>query len=379
MHAQARRLAHQDRDEQPIAPPLEKPLLSLERAMDIDSFWRAVQQLLSAAVPARVIGLSFQSDPVSPIIARWSRSMPEDFFAVEPLRNYAARLHRKKLVRLSDIFPVRASLVHSAFYRRYLLSRKCAHYSSLFFWRRNRFICAIAILRSAEQGDLSPAEQKLLQQLYPHLRATLRRLESLEQERLVRADLEEFLRRLPLPTIILRWNLKPLYQNRAAREFCAVWEKGPEEAKRTKATSPIPSEILERCRVLKKQVDAQPKTPPGQRRNFREEHVHHPRFANLRATIQLKQIKSAGVARPHFLIACEDFCRNGKPAPSHLPLFARLTRREREVAEFACEGHSNKEIAQKTCLSVQSVKKHLHAVFRKLEVPSRARLVALMA
>ena len=99
---------------------------------------------------------------------------------------------------------------------------------------------------------------KLLRQLYPQFLAALRRIESLERERSVRADLEEFLRRLPLPTIILRWNLKPIYQNKAARDFCAVWEKGPEEAKRTKASSPIPVEILDRCRVLKqKWMDAQ--------------------------------------------------------------------------------------------------------------------------
>jgi DNA-binding CsgD family transcriptional regulator len=43
-----------------------------------------------------------------------------------------------------------------------------------------------------------------------------------------------------------------------------------------------------------------------------------------------------------------------------------------------CNGQSNKEIADTAHLSVAMVKKHLHAVFRKLEVPSRSRLVALM-
>jgi DNA-binding CsgD family transcriptional regulator len=62
-----------------------------------------------------------------------------------------------------------------------------------------------------------------------------------------------------------------------------------------------------------------------------------------------------------------------------LPGIARLTRREREVAQLACEGHSNQEIADNACLSLQTVKKHLHSVFRKLEVPSRSRLVALAA
>jgi len=56
-----------------------------------------------------------------------------------------------------------------------------------------------------------------------------------------------------------------------------------------------------------------------------------------------------------------------------------LAVREREVAELACEGRSNKEIAQNVCLRLQTVKKHLYSVFRKLEVPSRSRLVALAA
>src|SRR5262249_46000069 len=105
-------------------------------------------------------------------------------------------------------------------------------------------------------------------------------------------NFQQFLRRLPLPTIILRWNLKPIYQNPAAREFFAVWEKGPEEAKRTNANSPVPAEIVAQCRGLKQRwVDAQSQIPSGRQREFTEEQVQHPRSPNLRATIQLAQIK----------------------------------------------------------------------------------------
>ena len=114
-----------------------------------------------------------------------------------------------------------------------------------------------------------------------------------------------------------------------------------------------------------------------------EQQVQHPRSPNLRATIQIAQIKSASVARPRFLIPCEDLCRNGaavrRPQLFCLPAFARVTRRERETAQLACEGRSNKEIAENACLSLQTVKKHLHSVFRKLQVPSRSRLMALAA
>ena len=48
-------------------------------------------------------------------------------------------------------------------------------------------------MRTATQGDFSRADLKLLRQIYPQFLAALRRIESLEREQAVRADLEEFL------------------------------------------------------------------------------------------------------------------------------------------------------------------------------------------
>jgi DNA-binding NarL/FixJ family response regulator len=113
-----------------------------------------------------------------------------------------------------------------------------------------------------------------------------------------------------------------------------------------------------------------------------ERQVHRSRLPHLRATIHLKQLKSAGVVRPHFLVECEDFTRNGNrssgPASCRLPAIARLTTREQEIARLVCSGQSNKEIADAAHLSVAMVKKHIHAIFRKLEVPCRSMLVARM-
>ncbi|HEY4272147.1 MAG TPA: LuxR C-terminal-related transcriptional regulator [Candidatus Udaeobacter sp.] len=365
-----------------IDPALEKPLLKLHRATDVESFWKAIHRLLSASIANHSVGLLLQQNPGVLLIAKWTRSMPDDFFTAGAFMRCARQRPRRKMMRLNDLFHNRNSFVRSGFYRHNMAPQKCAHGVMFFFWKRQRLICTIAILRTAKQGRFSPAELKLLRHLYPQLLTALRRIELLERERSVRADLEEFLRRLPLPTIILRWNLKPIYQNKAAREFCALWEKGPEEARRTKANSSIPCEILDRCRVFKENwKNAQPQMRAIRRSDFKEEQLHHPRLPHLRATIQLKQINSVGAAGPHFLIACEDRCRNGERSGRlglfRLPGIARLTRREREVAQLACEGRSNKEIAQSACLSLPTVKKHLHSVFRKLAVPSRSRLLAL--
>ena len=364
-----------------IEPALEKPLLGLHAAMNVEALWKATQRLLCAAMPNRVIGLALQHKPILPMVARWTLPMPDGFFTAAPLENYIACRPRHRFVRISDLFPNQSSLIKSAFYRRYMAPQRCPHVLCIFFWKNRRRICAVAIMRTATQGDLSGAEMRLLRQLYPQFQTALCRLGSLEREHSVRKDLEAFLRRLPLPTILLRWNLKPIYQNRAAREFCTVWEKGPEDARRTKATSPIPSEILDRCRLLKQQW-ADAKRPIAPQTGFKEEQVRHPRLPHLRATLHLKQLGSAGVARPHFLIECEDLrsstAPRAGPAGSRLPHLVRLTRREQEVARLVCEGRSNQEIADDACLSLPMVKKHLHAVFRKLEVPSRTRLVALM-
>jgi DNA-binding CsgD family transcriptional regulator len=111
--------------------------------------------------------------------------------------------------------------------------------------------------------------------------------------------------------------------------------------------------------------------------------VHHPKWRHLRATISIKPLNLAGLSRPHFLIECEEMRPRGDspgaPADPHLSHLARLTPREQEVTRLVCEGRSNQEIADHARLSLPMVKKHLHTIFRKLEVTSRSRLMALMS
>jgi DNA-binding NarL/FixJ family response regulator len=49
-----------------------------------------------------------------------------------------------------------------------------------------------------------------------------------------------------------------------------------------------------------------------------------------------------------------------------------MTRRESEVLHFIGKGFSNKEIARELCLSVATVKHHVHNILEKLGLPRRA-------
>ena len=58
------------------------------------------------------------------------------------------------------------------------------------------------------------------------------------------------------------------------------------------------------------------------------------------------------------------------------PLESALTARERQVVELIDDGLSNKEIAQRLCIEVATVKNHVHNILEKLQVTRRGEAAA---
>jgi DNA-binding CsgD family transcriptional regulator len=364
-----------------VDPALEKPLLHVHAAIDIDSFWKAIQQTINAALPNCFIGLTLQHTPILPRLVRSTQKIRNGFSAITPIETYFAAHPYRRLVLASDVFPDERRLKKSLFYRNSMAPLNARHAVGLFFWKAKRLLGVIVLMRSAKQGALSQSEMKVIRQLYSQFQTALDRLHALEREHTERVAFQEFLRRVPLPTILLRWNLRLVYQNKAASDFCSVWQRGPEQARLIKTRAPLAPEILNGCRALKKRWEQlSPLNSPHS--GFKEELIHHPKWRHLRATISLKQISSAGVVRPHFLIEFEKLHDGAELehelASARLPHLVRLTTREQELARLVCDGRSNQEIADEDGLSLETVKKHLHNMFRKLELHSRSQLMALM-
>lgn len=357
-----------------------KPLLKLHGTSDLDSFWKAVQLVIESAIPDSFVGLTLQHNPVMPMVSRWSRPIPDGMFNSQPIEKYLAAHPSSKFVQVRDVFPLESKLLKSDFYQQYMAPAKSRFGIGMFFWDGSRLVCVIVTMRSAKQGDLTEKQIALLRELYPQFQIALRRLGLLERDQGARIALQGFLSRLPLPTILLRWNLRVAYQNQAAREVCALWERGPELAPALKTNDSIPKEILGGCRTLKQRWEKVSRHEMSQ--PLPPEVVHHPKQPNLRATIRLKQLSAASVARPQFLIECEEICRRSESEQDQwtkrLPHLVRLTAREQQVVLLLCEGRSNSEIAEDVHLSLPMVKKHLYNIFRKLGVSSRSRLMAMM-
>ena len=357
-------------------PRIKEALLSLHAAVNLEALWKAIQRLINASIADSVIGLTLQHNPIFPLVAKWTTFIPDGFFNAEPLQNYLRAHPRSKVIDINDVFPQQRNLRKSGFYRQYMAPAKSEHATALLFWRGRLLMAMIVIMRSAKQGDLTDRQLSLLRSFYPQFQTALRRVRLLEHEHATQMALEEILGRLPLPTILLQWNLKTVYFNKAAREFCGLWKEGPEKARVLNAIAPIPPEILARCRVLKKRWEH---TTRGHELRTTDRHVvvRSQKWPHLQATVNLRQLDSTGVARPQFFIECQEVSRaRGHAGP--LPQLTRLTGREQQVARLVCVGESNQEIADQVAISLAMVKKHLHTIFRKLGVTSRSRLMALM-
>ena len=55
-----------------------------------------------------------------------------------------------------------------------------------------------------------------------------------------------------------------------------------------------------------------------------------------------------------------------------------LTRGERFVAELVAEGMTNRQVAERLCLSPHTVDFHLRQVFRKLDITNRVNLTRIV-
>ena len=63
------------------------------------------------------------------------------------------------------------------------------------------------------------------------------------------------------------------------------------------------------------------------------------------------------------------------PHAEHGILIASLTDREQEILACAAAGRSNKEMADQLCVSVETVKTHLHHIYQKLSVGGRVEAI----
>jgi DNA-binding CsgD family transcriptional regulator/PAS domain-containing protein len=374
------------KNESSIPSYLQPALMKLDAAQETHDFWESTKELLHRALPLEFCCINFRPLLTLPAMTFRERAPFaseqefQRFCLLNPFSWWARDHPGAKLLRLTDVIGT-AQLLSGEYFHEFMAPSNSRYEACLTYWGGGTFEGVVGLHRAAEQGDFTDLEMCLLGQLYPYFQNALRRLLRAHREKARRISLEALVDRLPVPTIILDWELRVSYRNRAAEEIGVLWIFGPEAARSLKPhqSFEVPAEIIEACQRLKEAHGSQRESSSIGRPETVV--IQHETVRGLRASILALQMEgSAPLSAPMFLVRLES--RDGFPGetgadPRKLSLWANLSPSEQQVAWLASQGHRNAEIADRLNKSVLTVKKQLQSVYQKLEVNGRTRLIAL--
>ena len=364
----------------------ERARVALHEATEGRAFATAVFRLMLATVPGEYVGAMFHCSP-PPGWGAWHAS---DGSTMSPeLMQEISKVHPGiptlmanpgiKVIPTRGVLPPEKVLVKTPFHRLFMRPYGWRHAVALFLWQSvspPAVDCIFCLHRTAAQGDFSAGEIARIAALHPEIDRARRRVARLAEEHGALSSLRHFVRDLPVPAVLLSWQMEPLFHNREGVECCARWQNGA-ATRALKPTYDLPPALLAECIAMKEEWGAhrgsRDTCGPGRRT------VHHPTAPGMAASISILPLESGLISDPNFLIVFEHAGRReSKVPPAERPAlaeFSRLTPRQREIAALVCEGRSNGEIAAALGCSIPTVKNGLYAIFKKTGVASRAQLM----
>ncbi|MES2438255.1 MAG: helix-turn-helix transcriptional regulator [Verrucomicrobiota bacterium] len=353
------------------------PLLAdLRDALNLMDLWRATVALLDAALPNLhyVAALPCVEDrPIFVISTVPGQDQPgywERFLGCEPpLARVIAEKPQAGTAYLNDQWSDE-ELSNTAFYQQIMEPEGWWFAAGFLLWENGAFTGHIGMNRTREQGPYLPQERKLLEELHPHVAAAVRRVAAFDSERAKRAALEEVLKQAPDGMVILDWELRQVFRNRAADDFCRRWNES-----RGDTGVVLPDEVILAAGNLLSGSESLLRQPPAGKVGTPITELFHREIDGLQARIRLLHPREKQAIKPHCLI---EFSRV-LDRPGYKPTASfSLSVAERRVAELVAQGKSNPEVASELHLSIHTVRAHLREIFAKLNIRHRSELAAAL-
>ncbi|MCD9007898.1 helix-turn-helix transcriptional regulator [Luteimonas sp. XNQY3] len=357
----------------PIRPETPAALASsaLIRALDMGALWQACAALVSRVLPCHSCSLMFDIDGYEPQQGRHFIAEPQAHaMPVTSLAVSAPYLAAHPQVRWYTFSQIALQDERAAArLRAQNPAPGWREFIHLAFWNDSRLDAVLSIRIRADHTRLSDADTAFLGDLHPLLDASLKRVRTLESERVRHRAFETLLHRLPLATAVVDERLTPLYLSNEARRICQRWSDTTPLGRR------LPDTIEQGLRQAMRTPGAWPDQALGDSRLVQ---LRHPRL-DLRMRIEVSAPLELSSHRAHHILT---FAPDTAPDPSAmhaLPLLQRLSPSERRVAALIGEGLRNADIAARLCRSPKTVESQISAIYRKLDVSSRAQLVRLLS
>ncbi|MEP6822576.1 MAG: helix-turn-helix transcriptional regulator [Chthoniobacterales bacterium] len=374
-----------------------RPALRLQAASGIHEYWAAAQDLVAAAAPSatrwlclRPIGMRTALVLLRETAARGRKKkqvslVGEAEFLRDLFSHHPAILHlhgnaEKAVVRLAP--SVMQSLPQSS--HSVLREQRGKFGAALAFWKGKRLEGVLVLHRSEEEGDFTKEEWRRLRQIHPHLQTALHRLIAHRGHLAHKKLLHDILEPLPLPMVLCDHRLSVVSETAAGLAARTAWAAADERSRiwnRARGT-PLPEDLADLCR---ERIAVWEKSDAVQRARLEkhESESRHPRVPKLRVRLRLVRDKRFPLVRPLLLFRFEttSLSANNGHEQASAPRFAGLaplSAAEREIALLVCRGQSNAAIAHQVGKSIHTIKTQLNSIFEKLEVKSRAKLIAAL-
>ena len=363
-----------------------RPMLDLQRALDLESFWRANLQLLQSVLPhhscSLMLGIvDFEPHEGRHFVARDNSGANQPLTSLSISRPFLAAHPQVKMYTYSEILQEdpRARQRRVERERHF---RGWDEFVHLAFWDGAHPEAVLSIRRTEEQGEFLAEEREFLASLHPVIDAGLRRLRAFEGERGRRLSMERFISGLPLPVMFLGPDRALQFATQEAYDLCAVWNFGYEEARvmNTRRCFRVPASIADACARLADIWDRAANA--GLTVGLESARVVHPERGGLVAKVDVSQPFKGSLVRPGFWVtlASERNLDGASPqlkaeAVHHLQF---LTPSERRVALLVAEGLRNHDVAHQLGKSPRTVDFQLSAIYRKLGVTRRTVLARLL-
>lgn len=363
-----------------------RPMLDLQSALDLESFWRANLQLLQSVLPhhscSLMLGIvDFEPQEGRHFVAHDQDSGNQPLTSLSIARPFLAAHPHVKMYTYTEILQEdpRARQRRVERERHF---RGWDEFVHLAFWDGAHPEAVLSIRRSADQGEFLPEEREFLASLHPVIDAGLRRLRAFEGERGRRLSMERFISGLPLPVMFLGPDRVLQFATPEAFDLCAVWNFGHAEARvmNTRRCFRLPEPIAAACTRLADLWDRAAHGGPVV--GLESARVAHPEIGGLVAKVDVSQPYKGSLVRPGFWVTLSGE-RNLDGASPQLKAEAVhhlqfLTPSERRVALLVAEGLRNHDVARQLGKSPRTVDFQLNAIYRKLGVASRTELARLL-
>lgn len=360
-----------------MEPDVDSAFVALQRAITPEEVWQAAHALMHAATPTHFVVLGLPSLGIMPFFLR--TTMPTRdigrFGQLAPLNTVIATRPGLTVARMSDYYTAASG---DPFFEEFLKPDGWLHAAALLFWADDgRFIGQLASLRTAAQGDFTDAELDGLRLLHPPVNAAVNRLLTLENTAATQVTLEHSLHALPLPIVIVAWDLSISFTNTAATETIHRWRHGPAAARALKPAPGLPDDLSAACVALKDDWSEAVRLHDFTKLS-RSITLRNPVRDGLSATIRLVESPAGRALHPSFVIHFELPRTPNAEVSRALSQFAQPSPAERTIAILAAEGHDNAAISRELNRSLSTVRTHLRNVFRKLGITTRSRLAPLL-